>query len=80
MNFTHIYHHISYRDIPHYPKQLSDLTSDMVAGDITVSSEREDFMDFSTPFMTIGLTILFKKPAGPEDQIFSFMSALSTLT
>ena len=52
----------------------------MVAGDITVSSEREGFMDFSTPFMTIGLTILFKKPAGPEDHIFSFMSPLSSLT
>ena len=69
-----------YSNVSHYPRNASHLTCDMVAGDITMSPEREEFMDFSTAFMKIGLAIVFKKPAGPQAEIFSFMSPLSNHT
>lgn len=34
-------------------------------------------VDFSTPFMEVGLSIMFKKPDNPAKDIFSFMEPLS---
>ena len=69
-----------YRNVTNYPNTAGHLTYQMVAGDVSVNAEREEFMDFSTSFMTIGLAIVFKKPAGPRAEIFSFLSPLSCQT
>ena len=69
-----------YRNVTGYPNTAGHLTYDMVAGDISVTAEREEFMDFSTAFMKVGLTIVFRKPSGPRAEIFSFLSPLSWQT
>ena len=69
-----------YRNVTGYPNTAGHLTYDMVAGDISVTAEREEFMDFSTAFMKVGLTIVFRKPSGPRAEIFSFLNPLSSQT
>ena len=69
-----------YRNVTSYPNNASHLNYDMVAGDISVTAEREEFMDFSTSFMKVGLTIVFRKPSGPGAEIFSFLNPLSSQT
>jgi hypothetical protein len=39
--------------------------------------EREKAVDFSNPFMTLGISILYSKPQKEDPELFSFMSPLS---
>ena len=48
----------------------------MVA-DITITYEREQGVDFTMPFMNLGVTILYKKPTKKDPNLFSFLSPLS---
>lgn len=34
-------------------------------------------MDFTTPFMTLGISILYLKPTAPEPELFSFLNPFS---
>ena len=50
----------------------------MAIAPLTISQARERVVDFSTPFMTTGISIMIKKPDKQEFSVFSFMQPLST--
>ena len=39
---------------------------------------RENVIDFTKPFMNLGISILFKKPVVHQAELFSFMNPLGT--
>nr|AVH87305.1 ionotropic receptor 17 [Holotrichia parallela] len=44
--------------------------------DLTITEERRSAVDFSLPFMTLGISILYSKPKPEERDIFAFMNPL----
>ena len=51
--------------------------ADLAIGDMTITYEREQAVDFTMPFMNLGVSILFKKPYKKPPNLFSFLSPLS---
>ncbi|XP_023230158.1 glutamate receptor ionotropic, kainate 2-like isoform X2 [Centruroides sculpturatus] len=58
-------------------RELMDAKADLAIGDITITYEREEVVDFTMPFMNLGIGILFKKPTKKIPKLFSFLSPLS---
>ena len=56
---------------------LIDNKIDLVVADLTMTTERAEIIDFSIPFMTVGLSILTKKPSIKDPAPFSFLSPFS---
>jgi len=54
--------------------ELQNQKADLVVADITITSEREQVLDFTMPFMTLGVTILHRKPTKKTPIPFSFLS------
>lgn len=44
---------------------------------MTITAERERVIDFSKPFMSLGISIMIKKPIKQTPGVFSFMNPLS---
>lgn len=44
---------------------------------LTINHERERMIDFTTPFMNLGMSIIFKKPEQKKPDLFSFLRPLS---
>lgn len=44
---------------------------------MTITSERERVIDFSKPFMQLGISIMIQKPVRQNPGIFSFLNPLS---
>ncbi|KAL6428824.1 hypothetical protein ACFW04_007993 [Cataglyphis niger] len=59
-------------------KRLVDRKSDLAICDLTITRERMNIVDFSLPFMNLGISILFSKPEEKRPELFSFLSPLST--
>lgn len=51
--------------------------ADLAITDLTITHDREGAVDFTMPFMTLGITILYKKPAAQPPSLFSFLSPFS---
>ncbi|KOC67298.1 Glutamate receptor, ionotropic kainate 2 [Habropoda laboriosa] len=51
---------------------------DLAICDLTITYERESAVDFTMPFMNLGISILSRKPEEKEPDLFSFLSPLST--
>ena len=51
--------------------------ADLAIADLTITYEREQAVDFSMPFMNLGISILYKKPQKKPPDLFSFLSPLS---
>lgn len=51
--------------------------ADMAIADLTITSKREEAVDFTLPFMNTGISILFKKPTTKVTTLFSFLSPFS---
>ncbi|CUT99119.1 Glutamate receptor ionotropic kainate 2 [Echinococcus multilocularis] len=51
--------------------------ADMAVAALTITYEREQVLDFSTPFMTLGGSLLFMRPKTQKPSIFSFLQPLS---
>lgn len=51
--------------------------ADLAVAPITISHIREQVVDFTLPFMDLGLSILFKRPEMKNPGLFSFLSPLS---
>jgi len=51
--------------------------ADLAIADLSITYEREKAVDFSNPFMTLGISILYSKPKKQSPELFSFMSPLS---
>ncbi|XP_076358702.1 glutamate receptor ionotropic, kainate 2-like [Tachypleus tridentatus] len=58
-------------------RELIDGNADIAIGDLTITYEREEVVDFTMPFMNLGISILFRKPAKKVPKLFSFLSPLS---
>lgn len=46
-------------------------------GSMTINYARESVIDFTKPFMNLGISILFKVPASQPSRLFSFMKPLA---
>ncbi|XP_065162532.1 glutamate receptor 1-like [Atheta coriaria] len=51
--------------------------ADMAIAPMTITSERERVIDFSKPFMSLGISIMIKKPIKQKPGVFSFLNPLS---
>lgn len=51
--------------------------SDIAIASMTITSERERVVDFSKPFMSLGISIMIKKPVRQKPSFFSFLNPLS---
>lgn len=59
---------------------IGEITSgeaDLGIVDLTITSAREEAVDFTLPFMNTGISILFKKPTNKVTTLFSFLSPFS---
>lgn len=50
---------------------------DFAITDLTITAERERGVDFTTPFMNLGISILFHTPLPPEPELFAFLLPFS---
>ncbi|CDS37723.1 Glutamate receptor ionotropic kainate 2 [Echinococcus multilocularis] len=57
--------------------QLQFRKADLAVAMLTISYERERVIDFTTPFMNLGISIIFKKPEEKQPGLFSFLRPLS---
>ena len=51
--------------------------ADMAVADLTISSQREEVVDFSMPFLDLGISILYVAAPSKSVDMFSFLSPLS---
>lgn len=51
--------------------------ADIAIASMTITSERERVIDFSKPFMSLGISIMIKKPIKQKPGVFSFLNPLS---
>ncbi|CAN8032801.1 unnamed protein product, partial [Ixodes persulcatus] len=51
--------------------------ADMAIAPLTITSARERVIDFTKPFMSLGISIMIKKPMKMKPGVFSFMNPLS---
>ncbi|XP_043461147.1 glutamate receptor 1 isoform X2 [Leptopilina heterotoma] len=51
--------------------------ADMAIASMTITSERERVIEFSKPFMSLGISIMIKKPVKTIPGVFSFLNPLS---
>lgn len=59
-------------------KRVLDHEVDLAICDLTITYERKSAVDFSMPFMNLGISIVFIKPEDKPPDFFSFLSPLST--
>jgi ABC-type amino acid transport substrate-binding protein len=52
--------------------------ADLAINDLNITSERESAVDFTMPFMNLGISILYRKPTKEPPSLFSFMSPFSS--
>ncbi|XP_026839298.1 glutamate receptor ionotropic, kainate 2 isoform X8 [Drosophila erecta] len=57
--------------------QLMKYKADLAVGSMTITYARESVIDFTKPFMNLGISILFKVPASEPTRLFSFMNPLA---
>ncbi|KAH9520958.1 Glutamate receptor ionotropic, kainate 1 [Dermatophagoides farinae] len=58
-------------------RELIDKRADLAIGPLTISYARENVIDFTKPYMNLGIGILFKMPTHAPTRLFSFMSPLA---
>ena len=51
--------------------------ADLAIAPLTITAEREEVIDFSKPFMSLGISIMIQKPLKSSPGVFSFMYPLS---
>uniref|UniRef100_A0A674GW54 Glutamate receptor n=1 Tax=Taeniopygia guttata TaxID=59729 RepID=A0A674GW54_TAEGU len=60
------------------PANITDsLKADLAVAPLAITYVREKVIDFSKPFMTLGISILYRKPNGTNPGVFSFLNPLS---
>lgn len=58
-------------------RELLDRKVDIAIADLTITSARQAAVDFTLPFMNLGISILFKKPDETPPDLFSFLKPFS---
>jgi hypothetical protein len=51
--------------------------ADLAVAPLTITSERERVVDFSKPFMSLGISIMIKKPVRYSPGFLSFLNPIS---
>ncbi|CAL1544185.1 unnamed protein product [Lymnaea stagnalis] len=51
--------------------------ADIAIAPLTITSDREKVLDFTKPFMSLGISLMIKKPVDTDPHVFSFMQPLS---
>lgn len=59
-------------------EKLLNKRADLAITDLTITSEREAAVDFTHPFMILGISILYKRATKEPPSLFSFMAPFST--
>uniref|UniRef100_A0A1I8G4C9 PBPe domain-containing protein n=1 Tax=Macrostomum lignano TaxID=282301 RepID=A0A1I8G4C9_9PLAT len=58
--------------------ELMNRTADLAIASLTITYDRERVtIDFTTPFMSLGLSIIYKKPQKEKPSLFSFLHPFS---
>lgn len=52
--------------------------ADLAVCDFTITKARESVVDFTMPFMNLGISILYLKPEDKKPELFAFLSPFST--
>ncbi|CAH1961053.1 unnamed protein product [Acanthoscelides obtectus] len=60
-------------------REVMEGRADLAITDLTVTSERETAVDFTMPFMNLGISILYKKPEPAPPSLFMFVSPFSAM-
>ncbi|CAH2982565.1 unnamed protein product [Chilo suppressalis] len=58
-------------------EKIMDGRADFAITDLTITAARQKAVDFTSPFMNLGITILYKKPTKQPPDLFSFISPFS---
>ncbi|KAK5640359.1 hypothetical protein RI129_011170 [Pyrocoelia pectoralis] len=58
-------------------KELKEKRADLAVASMTINYARESVIDFTKPFMNLGIGILFKMPTSQPTRLFSFMNPLA---
>ncbi|XP_077294860.1 glutamate receptor ionotropic, kainate 2 [Arctopsyche grandis] len=58
-------------------KELADKKADLAVASMTINYARETVIDFTKPFMNLGIGILFKVPTSQPTRLFSFLNPLA---
>ncbi|XP_054715821.1 glutamate receptor ionotropic, kainate 2-like [Uloborus diversus] len=58
-------------------RELIDREADLAVADFTITYEREQVIDFTMPFMNLGISILFRRPTRKVPKLFWFLRPLS---
>ncbi|KAK4881573.1 hypothetical protein RN001_004892 [Aquatica leii] len=53
-------------------------TGDLAIGDLTITKDRQNAVDFTEPFMSLGVQILYKKPTTSSPSFFSFAAPFTS--
>ncbi|RLU25956.1 hypothetical protein DMN91_002119 [Ooceraea biroi] len=51
--------------------------ADLAITDLTITSERESAVDFTSPFMNLGISVLYRKPTSAPPSLLSFLGPFS---
>ncbi len=57
--------------------ELIDKKADLAVAALTINFQREQVIDFTKPFLNLGISILYKRPQKKTPNLFSFLSPLS---
>ncbi|CAG9821798.1 unnamed protein product [Phaedon cochleariae] len=58
-------------------RELMEKKADLAVASMTINYARESVIDFTKPFMNLGIGILFKVPTSQPTRLFSFMNPLA---
>ncbi|KAG5445604.1 Serine/threonine-protein kinase grik2 [Clonorchis sinensis] len=58
-------------------QELRTRKADLAVGSFTITYDRERVIDFTTPFMYLGISIIYKRIEDKEASLFSFLQPLS---
>ncbi|OWR42584.1 glutamate receptor ionotropic kainate 2 like protein [Danaus plexippus plexippus] len=58
-------------------RELVDRKADIAVASMTINYAREAVIDFTKPFMNLGIGILFKVPSSQPTRLFSFLNPLA---
>ncbi|KAL8564048.1 Serine/threonine-protein kinase grik2 [Nucella lapillus] len=58
-------------------RELLDRRADLAVAPLTINYNREQVIDFTKPFLNLGISILFKMPRREKPGLFSFLNPLA---
>ncbi|XP_012251025.2 glutamate receptor ionotropic, kainate 2-like isoform X2 [Athalia rosae] len=58
-------------------RKIMDGVADLAICDLTITADRQEAVDFTMPFMNLGISILFVKPRPAGSSLFAFLSPYS---